>query len=1011
MKAFSIILVSLFLIACGSSDKPKITGENPDLGGEIVVPEVPVTNERYTSSLSGVVSGINLKDSTVSVYEYSKGLQGTLLGSATLNSEAGYSMSVELTGSKPIVMACVNGGHYKELAGGEQINLSSTDQFCTLSSFSKASFKTINISPWTNIATGLALSKISKGTTLTTAITSSDFEMTQAYGFDIKSTIARSLDSQATTINAASKAALLSAGVSQFTLDLAITNGLSSHTNTYSSLSYFKAAYKDVLNDGLLDGTGVSYYQGPEVSIGIGATTLNGGSYNSSIARGVIKFIDSSNNQTPLNIEDVLSDQEALAKTDNSLFGEEITTINEGGIDSFSPIFTEVNLVNDSVLNGAVNLAVSASDDLMIDSIQFFVDGEVIAIQNSGDFNFLFNTESIADGDSVFAFKAIDLLGNSTSIEFNIEIRNTLAYLSLTSKEIVNNSNYTFTADVINKDLTITAVLINGLSANINGNSVEFDLSLQSGENEIDYKIEAANGYTYENTLMVALDTSYPLLFNTHLNSTYLVNYEHQTNDVVSSSLRFSDTYLPFHIDQFHVGLNNTAPELQSLIDIKQPFIRFYANDINNGHGVWTPIDELQVQYKYYQDGVLKREGVVGGDLLEGMILPIASEYLTNDWAEFTGLHKVEIIITDTAGNSTTTEYPFEVYLAAPKVNSGTGVAASGEGIINLQGDDLEGFEEMRFEVNGVVHSAIASNSLTFDLSSLNLIHGSNFGLIRGYKNGEVVFEQRVDFSIDTTAPIISIDPITYSNTSNLNITGIADDPDSGVASVKINTVDAEYNPFNQNFNYEFTGLSDGIHSYSVEASNTVGLSSTVSGQLNVDTLLPIRDLNYPSDPNYYVNYQTNPTHTPILSTYEFLSGGSSVFYLNQENMYLNGMSPTISHLMDGRFIFISCFYIDRYSAGAETPRGELEVTYSYRIVNASIGIKWVVVDQPLPNDDGTYILPLTHDYLGDDFVTYSTPETYQAIHIKVKDRAGNIDEREYNFQINYDVNSTYPLK
>jgi len=126
--------------------------------------------------------------------------------------------------------------------------------------------------------------------------------------------------------------------------------------------------------------------------------------------------------------------------------------------------------------------------------------------------------------------------------------------------------------------------------------------------------------------------------------------------------------------------------------------------------------------------------------------------------------------------------------------------------------------------------------------------------------------------------------------------------------------------------------------------------------------------------------------------------------------MYLGTTSPTITNLTNGKYLFINCFYSDRYSGGAETPRGDLEVTYTYRVRNYDIGIKYAFEDKPLVNNDGTYILPLTHEYLGDDFLNYSTRDTLHSIYVTVKDNVGNIDIREYSFSINYDPNASYPL-
>lgn len=986
------IILSVFCVGCGSD-----SGETPSNTS----PLPPNKDEStYNLTLTGTFSGLNLKNSNINVYGFNGGEQGALLGSTMLNLNGEYETNITVSNTSSMLMICTSGGDYEEVVSNERIELSNSDQFCTLSKIKATNTQRINISPLTNLATGLAIHNINQGVNFEVAAEAANTAISTIYGFNINLIITRLLTSDSIFSQDEIKSVLLSIGVSNLTLEISNDAGFSSHTNSYSSLSYYKAAYKDIVFDGMLNGKGQAFPAGPVVDIGLGGALFNGGTYSSYIARSAIRYLGSENNKSSFGISEALDSQAKLAESVNPIFDENIEDINKDGLDSSPPIFTFISINEEDLLDGTETIEIQTEDDLGIESVEFYINDILKSKMNGNDISFDVNTLELNDGIYSFKFYVIDFLGNATTQDFLVTVKNSNSYLELSSAVLTNQSNYILTGNTIS-EYPVSRIEINGVEVANVGNTINTLIELTEGDNLINYLIHTTNGIVHSGSLTVYLDTQSPSINPTHINSSYSVNYKLPNNSVMMSPLTFSSLGNPFYIDQYHISLSGISATLANLISINQPFVRFDFEDSDNGHGIFTERNNLILSYKYFQAGTLISENAISIQSNEIPIIPISSEYLASGWELFNGTHMLQITVADEAGNSNVEEFYFTSYLSNPAVD--TNLIAHGDGSIFISGNDLTGFDNIVFEVNGMVYEPNSVTDLNFLLNPQLLSHGNNFGIIKAYKNGVIGFTQRVDFVIDKTAPEITLDPVIFTNSESPILSGLATDLESTITSLEVDGNAVNYNPFNDNFSYSFGAISDGIYSYTVTASNDSGLTNSIPGSIYKDTLVPRRALLYPTDPDYMVYYQSNPANAPTLDIFDF-NDGTSVFYLKPENTSLNGLSPTLENLKNGKFIFISCHYSDRYSSGAETSPNELEVTYSY---NIDFGEN-IISNQSLQIIDGIFILPVTVDYLSNNLISNSGPNILHGITISVKDKAGNVDLREYYFRINYDPSSQY---
>ncbi|MDH4275136.1 MAG: hypothetical protein OEW08_08860, partial [Gammaproteobacteria bacterium] len=177
------ILVTLF-IACGAGSTAQAV--RPSSG-----------------SVSGYVVDGPIRGGSVQIYSFEGGEKGLLLGSAKTN-DVGYFVVPALRRSTetPILVEVTSGVYDEDIASAAKklnkadklnfgrVSLGSTDKLTALGFFSPATAITINVTPYTYIATGLAEYYISLGTAVSQAIMNANTAISRllGHGIDILAT-------------------------------------------------------------------------------------------------------------------------------------------------------------------------------------------------------------------------------------------------------------------------------------------------------------------------------------------------------------------------------------------------------------------------------------------------------------------------------------------------------------------------------------------------------------------------------------------------------------------------------------------------------------------------------------------------------------------------------------------------------------------------------------------------------------------------------------------------------
>src|SRR3989344_4414173 len=99
-----------------------------------------------------------------------------------------------------------------------------------------------------------------------------------------------------------------------------------------------------------------------------------------------------------------------------------------GTVDREAPTVNITNPANGSIVSGSVNVTATATDDVGVVKVEFFVDGNLAATDTSSPFGFTLDTTTLLKGTHTLlahAFDADSKTGTDT-VTFNVSEKTTL---------------------------------------------------------------------------------------------------------------------------------------------------------------------------------------------------------------------------------------------------------------------------------------------------------------------------------------------------------------------------------------------------------------------------------------------------------------------------------------------------------------------------------------------------------------------------------------------------------
>lgn len=125
--------------------------------------------------------------------------------------------------------------------------------------------------------------------------------------------------------------------------------------------------------------------------------------------------------------------------------------------DTTAPTVSAVSGPAGSTVNRIVTLSVTASDNVGVTEVRFFVDNTQVGTDTTAPYSFDWDTATVADGDHVLRADAVDSAGNTgQSGDLTVTVRNVVQFaVSASGNEVVSPTSTTGTAQA---DITVNLV-------------------------------------------------------------------------------------------------------------------------------------------------------------------------------------------------------------------------------------------------------------------------------------------------------------------------------------------------------------------------------------------------------------------------------------------------------------------------------------------------------------------------------------------------------------------------
>jgi hypothetical protein len=652
VRIVSIVSFLSLLSACGGSDGGGVPSEAP------------------SAVLDGTVTDAVITNGTLRVFKFDEGKQGELIAETVTDGNGDFEIADFTSQDRPIVIE-VSGGRYTEEASGVSVDLLDGQVLRAYMFYEQGSAITLQVTPFTHMASCLADYKISAGVNVNNAITEATSVFSGLAGVDILGT--KPLD--ITDPNNANfeltdnlRYGAVLAAISSFTAEVSETNGVTPHRfNQNSSIYATQVLCQDIAADGVFNGLGFINNGNSVGQLSLGSVPLDVDTLRSKVAQHILSIISSDRNQTGLGVDEFVLYANEIASSTDAVFGGVPAT----AVDQEGPTVTAV-LAPDSFLKGIVNLDFIVNDPIGVKSVQFHVN-DVVHSNGQVDAPVMsINSTNYTDGIIKITVVATDILNNVSNIDFNYVVDNTSPTIALTSASLVNNKAYTATGTYEEQGAPVASIQVNGIDAAIDTNAQTWsaDIILLSGDNVVTLDITDVAANTNTVDISVGVDLIFPTItpnntqvrFTTFQGQLNLCNTGQLTPTVAKSN--------PVCISTDNISLNGAA--INGDIQFQGYTLLGFSPTDPQGAGIFTGQNDLIVEYKYELNNV---------EVINWSVVPIANdnifyyfpmvtEYLGNNWYQTTtsDIHKVTFRVTDKAGNSTELFYELKFDVLVPEI-------------------------------------------------------------------------------------------------------------------------------------------------------------------------------------------------------------------------------------------------------------------------------------------------------------------------------------------------------
>ncbi len=688
--------------------------------------------ERPQGTAAGKAQHGPIVNATISGYNWD-GEKGEFLSSTTSDSDGRYALNVDAPSS--FIMIESQGGNYQEEATGRDVSMGN-DGLKAVIRYEQGQAVNVQLTYFTHLAACRAEYLVGTGVNVGNAIVQANNEFSAIIGESI--TGVEPVDTTKTEsftpfMTPAHRYGIAVSAVSLAVDTLRQENGNILGDETYTVKYFTNLGCKDILSDGALNGIGEATTSNPSGQLYLGNTALDTETYRRLLAQSVIGFGSHENNKTGLNSDALLSMANSISKSASNLFGG-----TEGEpVDNEAPTIA-ASLAEGTLLADSVDIQFDIQDPLGVNTVDFYLDGELFAAGQVDNPVMKINTALYADGDHELSVIASDVLGNTSALtSFTYRFINTGAAVAFNSPTLVSSTAYTATGTFVDNGAGIDRIEVNGVDAIIlaEEGAWSVDITLDGGQSTVTAIIYDSLGNSAQADFVVNVDLFDPVITYDNIPASF-TNYDGDFG--LCEDLDINEGLTPSRpicLNAERVSLNG-LPVRRSLTN--DDYIVLAADFYDpQGQGTFSDAIDITVEYQILLNGEITRDWSAlprsidqFGDLITNKAyLPVTTEYFGDNFYQtsWTDVFRVNMRVTDKTGRTDSIEFEFTLDVLPPNVAINTNI-----------NDTL--FTTTSFENRGLLSGVDTEIAYTFNNDSslpylFSLNYGSNHGVTQQYKS------------------------------------------------------------------------------------------------------------------------------------------------------------------------------------------------------------------------------------------------------------------------------------
>lgn len=596
---------------------------------------------------------------SATMYRFINGEKGGEVGSCSLGDTGSCSFAAFTDADAPVIVE-ITGGSYREYGTGSEISLGSDDALQAVSLFQDTD-TSISVTPLTHAAVGHAQDAIDDGAAEADAVAAANTALSDAYGVDIVGVVPANPSDPANAspqITPELRYGFILAGLSSWTMDAALESGGSQAT--YNSVLFGERMRQDLAADGLLDGSA-----GNE-ALWFGNISLHPNVYRAEIARQILYVSETGQNATSHGPAELLDMAQHVSGSEHVIYAGEPTE----PLDDTPPQIS-FNHQDGMYVEETVTLSATVSDATGVAGASWDWDGTSLGDASSPTMPTIeVDTLNYSNGSYTVGLTATDLLGNSAQAQLRVLVDNTPPELEITSETLINETTHTVEGTVTDTGAGVDTIQIANVTVTPEADgSWSAVLNLQQGTNELPVTITDNRGKTYNHTHAVDVDLVAPTFDYNTSSVAYYVN-----GSVQYSQLPVTDFGHPLYLTDSQTRFGGSPLTMDGANG--RNIVFWWANIADTpDNGVYTDVDELQMEIRYRRDGEvvlgwherpeLYSYGFPNGEGRASGFFPLADEILGDDWSHHGPdvLHQIDVRVTDQAGNVGTITFSATAYV------------------------------------------------------------------------------------------------------------------------------------------------------------------------------------------------------------------------------------------------------------------------------------------------------------------------------------------------------------